>query len=113
MVDSDELPNETLLAVILGFRQPDQRELLAPYADKFFAKVSDLWATRSPHMAQLLVNGLYPVLIVEQRVVDAVDAILTQDVATVPPPLRRLLLEQRDGTLRTLRGQALDASGRN
>ena len=113
MVDSDELPNETLLAVILGFRQPDQRELLAPYADKFFAKVADLWANRTPHMAQLLVNGLYPVLIVEQRVVDAVDAVLAQDDAAIPPALRRLLLEQRDGTLRTLRGQALDASGRN
>jgi aminopeptidase N len=112
MVDSDELPNETLLAVILGFRQPDQRELLAPYADKFFAKVAELWANRTPHMAQLLVNGLYPVLIVEQRVVDAVDAVLAQDDTVIPPALRRLLLEQRDGTLRTLRGQALDAGGR-
>jgi aminopeptidase N len=112
MVDSDGLPNETLMAVVLGFRQPDQRELLAPYADKFFAKIADLWATRTPHMAQLLVNGLYPYLIVEQRIVDAVDALLAEPEAKVPAPLRRLLLEQRDGTLRTLRGQALDAAGR-
>jgi aminopeptidase N len=100
------------MAVVLGFRQPDQRELLAPYADKFFAKIADLWATRTPHMAQLLVNGLYPYLIVEQRIVDAVDALLAEPEAKVPAPLRRLLLEQRDGTLRTLRGQALDAAGR-
>ncbi len=112
IVDSDELPNETLMAVIMGFRQPDQRELLAPYADRFFAKVADLWAARTPHMAQLLVNGLYPLLIVEQRIVEAVDAVLAEDEARVPAPLRRLLLEQRDGTLRTLRGQALDATGR-
>ncbi|HEV2345453.1 MAG TPA: aminopeptidase N [Actinocrinis sp.] len=112
MVDSDELPNETLLAVIMGFRQADQRELQAPYADRYFAKVADLWATRTPHMAQLLVKGLYPVLIVEQRIVDAVDAVLAEDETTIPAPLRRLLLEQRDGTLRTLRGQALDATGR-
>ena len=112
MVDSDELPNETLMAVVLGFRQPDQRELLAPYADRFLAKVTDLWASRTPHMAQLLVNGLYPALIVEQRIVEAVDAVLAQDETKVPAPLRRLLLEQRDGTLRTLRGQALDATAR-
>ncbi len=112
VVDSDDLPNETLLAVILGFRQPDQRELLAPYADRYFAKVADLWAGRTPHMAQLLVNGLYPALIVEQRIVDAVDAVLAEDESRVPAPLRRLLLEQRDGTLRTLRGQALDAASR-
>jgi aminopeptidase N len=112
MVDSDDLPNETLMAVVLGFRQPDQRELLAPYADRFFGVVAELWANRSPHMAQLLVNGLYPALIVEQRIIDGVDAVLTQDEAVIPAPLRRLLLEQRDGTQRTLRGQALDASGR-
>jgi aminopeptidase N len=112
MVDSDELPNETLMAVVLGFRQPDQRELLAPYADRFLAKVTDLWASRTPHMAQLLVNGLYPALIVEQRIVEAVDAVLARDETKVPAPLRRLLLEQRDGTLRTLRGQALDAATR-
>ena len=109
LVDSDALPNETLVAVILGLRQPDQRDLLAPYADKFFAVVTDLWATRTPHMAQLLVNGLYPSLIVEQRVVDAVDALLAGGNAKkVPDALRRLLSEQRDGTLRALRGQALD-----
>jgi aminopeptidase N len=109
LVDSDSLPNETLLAVIVGFRQPDQRDLLAPYVDKFFAAVREIWATRTPHMAQLLVNGLYPVVIVEQRVVDAVDGVLAGDETKVPDSLRRLLLEQRDGTLRTLRGQALDA----
>ena len=64
-------------------------------------------------MAQMLVNGLYPALIVEQRVIDAVDAVLAQDETKVPAPLRRLLLEQRDGTVRTLRGQALDAAGRS
>jgi aminopeptidase N len=110
MVDSDELPNETLMAVIVGFRQPDQRDLLAPYSDRFFAKVAALWAGRTPHMAQLLVNGLYPSLIVEQRIVDAVDAVLAEDESRVPAALRRLLLEQRDGTLRMLRGEALDAA---
>jgi aminopeptidase N len=110
VVDSDELPNETLHAVILGFRQADQRELLAPYADRYFEAVTGLWAGRTPHMAQLLVAGLYPFLIAEQRVVDAVDAVLAQGEETVPPALRRLLVERRDGTERSLRGQALDAA---
>jgi aminopeptidase N len=113
MVDSDEMPNETLLAVLTGFRQPDQRELMAPYADRFFDKVADLWAARTPHMAQMLVHGLYPVLTVEQRVVEGVDAVLARDEATVPPALKRMLREHRDGTLRTLRGQALDAGSRD
>jgi len=112
MVDTDEMANETLLAVVTGFRQADQRELLAPYANRFFEKVTGLWSSRTPHMAQMLVNGLYPTLIVEQRVVDAVDAVLAKGEPAVPPALARMLREHRDGTLRTLRGQALDAGSR-
>ncbi|HEV2635312.1 MAG TPA: aminopeptidase N [Actinocrinis sp.] len=110
MTSSTELPNETLLAVVMGFRQANQLDLLAPYAGKYFAAVTGLWAARTPHIAQMLVNGLYPVLAVEQSVVDAVDEVLRGGPDVVPPALRRLLLEQRDGTERTLRGQAFDAS---
>jgi aminopeptidase N len=110
MTGSDDLGNETLLAVIGGFRQADQRELLAPYADKFFAAATEIWSSRSPHIAQMLVNGLYPVLIVEQSVIDSTDVVLASGPELVPPALRRLLLEQRDGTVRTLRGQAFDAA---
>jgi aminopeptidase N len=110
MVDSDSLANETVLAVIAGFQQADQLDLLAPYVERFFAAAPGLWAGRTPHMAQMLINGLYPSLIVEERVIEAVDALLAEDDATVPAPLRRLLLEQRDRTQRTLAGQALDAS---
>ena len=109
MVESDELPNETLLAVIRGFRQPDQRELLAPYAEKFFAAVPGLWARRTPHMAQMLVSGLYPRLISTQSTVDGVDAVLAREGQSVPAALRRMLLEERDGTLRALKGQNVDA----
>jgi aminopeptidase N len=110
MAGSAELPNETLLAVLTGFRQANQLDLLAPYTDRYFDAVADLWATRTPHMAQMLVNGLYPVLAVEQSAVDAVDAVLGSGPDRVPPALRRLLLEQRDGTVRTLRGREYDAA---
>jgi aminopeptidase N len=109
MVDSDELPNETLLAVIRGFRQADQRELLAPYAERFFTVVSGIWAHRTPHMAQMLVAGLYPRLISTQSTVEGVDSVLARNEQTVPAALRRMLVEERDGTLRALRGQNVDA----
>jgi aminopeptidase N len=110
MVDSDALPNETQYAVIGGFQQADQRDLLAPYVEKFFEVAPRLWAERSPHMAQMLVNGLYPMYIVEDRVVEGADVLLKRGEDEVPSALRRLLLEQRDSTLRTLRGQRLDGS---
>jgi aminopeptidase N len=111
MVDSDKLTNEELVAVIIGFSQNEQRDLLKPYVAAYFESVSRLWAERTPHMAQMLVVGLYPILTVEQSVVDAVDAVLAEtDEKIVPPALRRMLGEQRDGTLRLLRGQAYDAA---
>ncbi|WP_034265803.1 aminopeptidase N [Actinospica robiniae] len=110
MVEDDKLTNEELMATVLGFRQPEQRDLLAPYAEKYFGAVAGLWAARTPHMAQLLATGLYPAAIVQRSVVERVDALLASaDEQTVPPALRRLLLEQRDGTVRTLAGQELDA----
>ena len=111
MVESDKLTNEELGAVIGGFKQIEQRELLKPYVARYFESVTRLWAERTPHMAQMLVGGLYPALTVEQSVVDAVDAVLAEaDEKVLPPALRRLLLEQRDGTLRLLRGQSVDAA---
>jgi len=110
MVESDKLTNEELGAVIGGFTQHNQRELLHPYVERYFEVVTRLWAERTPHMAQALVAGLYPTLTVEQTVIERVDAVLAEtDEKLVPPALRRLLLEQRDGTQRLLRGQALDA----
>ena len=111
MVASDRLTNEELLAVIGGFGQPEQRELLAPYAGRYFGAVTRLWAERTPHMAQMLVAGLYPTYIIEPRIIEEADALLAEsDETRVPPALRRLLLEQRDSTVRFLRGQALDAA---
>ena len=111
MVDDDKLTNEELLAVISGFNQIEQRELLKPFVPRYFAAVTRLWAERSPHMAQMLVSGLYPLRTIEQSVVDDVDAVLAEtDENIVPPALRRVLLEERDGTQRLLRGQAVDAA---
>ena len=111
MVEDDKLTNEELLAVISGFNQIEQRELLKPFVPRYFAAVTRLWAERSPHMAQMLVSGLYPLRTIEQSVVDDVDAVLAEtDENIVPPALRRVLLEERDGTQRLLRGQAVDAA---
>ena len=110
LVESDKLTNEEMLAVIGGFKQNEQRELLEPYVPRYFEVVTRLWAERTPHMAQMLVSGLYPILTVSQTVVDGVDEVLAEtDEKVVPPALRRMLLEQRDGTLRLLRGQTVDA----
>ncbi|MEU1133908.1 aminopeptidase N [Streptomyces sp. NPDC005900] len=107
VVESDSLPNAIQEAVIGGFVQTDQRELLAPYAQKFFDAVKEAWDSRSHEMAQQIAVGLYPSLQVSRATLDATDAWLT--TADPSAALRRLITESRAGVERALR--ARDADG--
>ncbi|MFH8606408.1 aminopeptidase N [Streptomyces sp. NPDC018029] len=107
VVESDTLPNAIQEAVISGFVQTDQRELLAPYTEKFFATVKDAWDSRSHEMAQQIAVGLYPSLQVSQETLDATDAWLA--AAEPSAALRRLITESRAGIDRALRARAADA----
>ncbi|MGV9244933.1 aminopeptidase N [Streptomyces sp. NPDC003710] len=108
VVESDKLPNAVQEAVIGGFVQTDQRELLAPYTDKYFEVVRDIWDTRSHEMAQQVVVGLYPSIQVSEETLAKTEAWLA--AAEPPPALRRLILESRSGVERALRAQAADAA---
>ncbi|MEW1923707.1 aminopeptidase N [Streptomyces sp. NPDC088360] len=106
VVESDKLPNAIQESVIGGFVQTDQRELLAPYAEKFFAAVKGAWDSRSHEMAQQIAVGLYPSLQVSRSTLDATDAWLAS--ADPSAALRRLITESRAGIERALRAQAAD-----
>ncbi|MFI6693269.1 aminopeptidase N [Streptomyces sp. NPDC050433] len=106
VVESDKLPNALQEAVIGGFVQTDQLELLAPYTDKYFAAVKGVWDSRSHEMAQQIALGLYPALQVAQATLDATDAWLAS--ASPNAALRRLMSESRAGVDRALRAQAAD-----
>jgi aminopeptidase N len=116
VVDRSDLPNHTQAAIVgglynsasmgFGFVQPGQRDLMVPYAQRYFAAVADLWRDRTIRIARVLVSGLYPRLGVGSDVVAATDAYLASP--DVPPGLRRLLIEGRDDVLRALAARARD-----
>ena len=108
VVDSDKLPNAVQEAVIGGFVQTDQREVLAPYAERYFEVVKDIWDSRSHEMAQQIAVGLYPTVQVSQETLDRTDAWLTSAEPTAA--LRRLVSESRAGVERALRAQRADAA---
>ncbi|WP_035794120.1 aminopeptidase N [Kitasatospora mediocidica] len=105
-VESDELTNYILDAVISGFNQADQRELTAPYTAKYFAAVKEVWESRSHEISQQIIVGLYPSYQVEQATLDATDAWLA--AAEPVPALRRMIVEARAGIDRALKAQAAD-----
>ncbi len=108
VVEGDELPNAVQEAVISGFVQTDQRTLLEPWTERYFAAVKEVWEQRSHEMAQQVAIGLYPTLQVSQETLDATDAWLAS--AQPSAALRRLVTESRSGVERALRAQAADAA---
>jgi aminopeptidase N len=102
----DELPNAISEAIIGGFQHPAQKELLAPYLDRYFTEIAEVWARRTSERAQSCVVGLFPSWVVEQSCADAASAWLEADEH--PPALRRLVSEGRAGIVRALSARAAD-----
>ncbi|MEU2780728.1 aminopeptidase N [Streptomyces sp. NPDC007110] len=109
VVDSDALSNALVEATIGGFAQASQRDLLAPYSERYFAAIARVWRERSIQIGMDVVRGLFPALQQSRATLDATDAWLTahEDAA---PALRRLVLESRDDLARALRAQECDAT---
>ncbi len=101
-----ELTIAMFRAVLGGFADPDQPELLASYREKYFEVVGDVWRNWSSAMAQDFVSGVYAVGPVSRETVEMTDAYI--GAADPPAALRRLLLEGRDDVLRALRCQDRD-----
>ncbi|WP_367431188.1 aminopeptidase N [Streptomyces celluloflavus] len=107
VVESDALSNALVEATISGFAQFGQRELLAPYAPRYFAFLEQAWQERSIEIAMAMVRGLFPSWQVTQETLDAADAWLAGHPQAAPA-LRRLVAEERDDLARALRAQACD-----
>lgn len=108
VVEDDTLANITARAIIGGFVQPGQSELLTPFRDRYFGAISGVWERRSSEVAQTVVVGLYPSWEISQDALGAADTFLSDP--EVPPGLRRLVLEGRAGVERSLRAREFDVS---
>ncbi|MBD9733611.1 aminopeptidase N [Streptomyces sp. H28] len=109
VVESDTLSNALVEATIGGFARPSQRDLLAPYTQKYFAAIERVWSERSIQIGMDVVRGLFPAHQDSPETLAATDAWLAAH-EDAPPALRRLVLEARDDLARGLRGQSRDAA---
>jgi aminopeptidase N len=105
-ITDGQLANATFRAMLAGFTSPEQDDLLAPYFQRFFDVVADVWENWTSDMAQHFAKFAYPSWAVTQDAISAADDYIAR---TGPPaPLRRLLLEGRDDVARALRCQRRD-----
>jgi aminopeptidase N len=108
LITGGQLTNALFRATLDGFADVDQDELLAPYQERYYAVVGDLWQNWSTDMAQHFAAFAYP-----RRVVTPGAIAMTDDyLARTDPPaaLRRLLTEGRDDVARALRCRERDTA---
>ncbi len=103
LTEQAELSNDLARAVAGGFWQYGQEELLRPWAERYFAALPEIWASRGPAVALQITRLLYPQLD-EPETLTLTDAFLA--AAERPPGCRRVVLERRDETARALRAIA-------
>ncbi|MFN2606920.1 MAG: aminopeptidase N [Acidimicrobiales bacterium] len=96
----------TMRAIAGGFADFGQEDLVRPYVQPYVAGLRRLWEERPREEALSLAGGLFPGVLVDDDVVAAVDAALADD--GLPGPLRRILVEGKDGLERALRARTAD-----
>ncbi|MGI5148007.1 aminopeptidase N [Plantactinospora sp. CA-294935] len=108
LTGDEALPNWRHRALLQGFQHPAQVELAAPYAERFFQVVGQIWKKRDSEPAQEFVMLAYPAYQITEETIRLTDAWLTE--SGHPAPLRRLVAEGRDGVVRALKARAKDAA---
>ncbi|MFI1829108.1 aminopeptidase N [Streptomyces sp. NPDC020412] len=108
VVESDELSNALVEATISGFVQSGQRELLAPYAPKYFEAIEGVWRERTIQIGMDVVSGLFPSLQGEAARRASQEWLAARKDAA--PALRRLVLEADDDLSRALAAQRCDGA---
>ena len=107
LVDSDELPNAIVRNTAVGYQHVNDPASLEAVVAKYFASLGELWKSRSYHIAETLVVGLYPAPLASKALVDATTTWLSANPDI--PALRRLIVENLAGVERALAAQAKDA----
>ncbi len=102
------LPNAIVRATGLGFLRAHDRELLAPYVDRYFAALAGVWEHRSYAIAEEIIDGFYPAPLASETLRAATAAWLEAHTEA-PAALRRLITEHLAGVERALAAQTADA----
>ncbi len=108
-ITSGSLGNAMFRAMLTGFADADQDELLAPYAARYFDVVGEIWRDWSSDMAQFFAIRAFPAQQVSAGTLAAADAYLERD--GTPGALARLITEGRDDLARALRCRERDSGG--
>ncbi|MGH3443280.1 MAG: aminopeptidase N [Nitriliruptorales bacterium] len=108
IVGDTDLSHAMMKALMGGFVQRDQPDLLRPYVERYFDALDRVWEERQLEIALAFTGRMYPTPVVEEATLERTDRELAR--SEIPSPLRRALLEERDTVERALHARALDST---
>jgi aminopeptidase N len=100
----------TVHEVGFAFRHATDPELLAPFRDRYFAVLRELWDNRKSFLKHASALLLFPLAEIDEELFDHVDAFLAQN-KDADAALLRAMLECRDMARRAGALRALEAEG--
>ena len=106
LLTETELGPEGVLNLTEGFGLGEHAELTKGYADAYFETLPKLWAERPEQMRALLAGRMFPQTAASERLIEQLDAFLAAEPRD--SALRRVLIEARDGVVRTLKSRELE-----
>ena len=106
---NDELTNMQLEAVAGGFAATPRADLAEPYAEKYFEVADWIWEHKTFHMAEALLEGLYPGYADPAKLVELGDAWLASH-KDADNALQRIVRGNVEASHRTLKVRDFNAA---
>jgi aminopeptidase N len=107
-VEDPDTPNETQRSIVLSFQRAGQRDVLAPYVERYLEAAETMWDRLGSHKASVALEFLFPRPLASEELLERVDAWLASSEAT--PAAKRYVAEGRADVARYLAAQERDAS---
>jgi aminopeptidase N len=108
-VTKENLSNTIHAYTCRGFNVALQSELVAPFVDRYFAILIELWNTKGYEIAETTATMLFPGFVVTEETLSKAQNWLDVTGKDAPNALRRVITEGRDALARSLRAQKKDA----
>ena len=106
-VEREDTPNETQRSIALAFGVAGQRELLAPYLERYLTTADTIWERLGTQRATVALEHLFPMPLVSPETVARVDEWL--ETSSANPAAKRYVREGRADMVRALAAQERDA----
>ena len=108
-VTTENLSNTIHAYTCRGFNVALQSELVAPFVDRYFAILIELWNTKGYEIAETTATMLFPGFVVTEETLSKAQNWLDVTGKDAPNALRRVITEGRDALARSLRAQKKDS----